>query len=136
MRALRCCSCSPQCLWHADQLDHSMLLVGYGTEEGGDYWCALLAHLPCSSSLPPSCLPPALGSVQAAHPLHFLCIELNCPPCLPTNRIIRNSWSTQWGEGGYFKVSRDVAKACGTASDAYYAVVADDVVQGVEHGVQ
>jgi cathepsin L len=40
---------------------------------------------------------------------------------------VKNSWSTHWGDGGYFKVARDVRHACGVASDASYAVVADGV---------
>ncbi|EFN54048.1 hypothetical protein CHLNCDRAFT_136123 [Chlorella variabilis] len=68
-----------ECAWKPDELDHSMVLVGYGTNEAGDYW------------------------------------------------EVKNSWSTHWGEKGYFKVSRTVNHACGVPADAYYAVVADDV---------
>lgn len=67
-----------ECKWHPNELDHSMLLTGYGTGLAGDYW------------------------------------------------EVKNSWSTHWGEAGYFRVARD-NHACGTASDAVYAVVADDV---------
>eukprot|EP00887_Chlorella_sp_A99_P008274 scaffold12.g8274.t1 len=28
----------PQCHWKDYQLDHAVMLVGYGTEQGGDYW--------------------------------------------------------------------------------------------------
>ena len=38
-------------------------------------------------------------------------------------REIKNSWSDNWGEGGYFKVLRD-NHGCGTASDVVYAVTA------------
>ncbi len=45
----------------------------------------------------------------------------------PTCREVKNSWSTHWGDGGHFKVLRD-GHACGVASDAAYAVVADSVL--------
>lgn len=64
-----------KCMWKSDDLDHSMLLVGYGTDpEHGDYW------------------------------------------------IVKNSWSTHWGDGGYFKVSRD-NHGCGASTDAIFAVL-------------
>lgn len=37
--ALRATPDHPQCAYKPDQLDHSMLLVGYGTDAAGDYWC-------------------------------------------------------------------------------------------------
>jgi C1A family cysteine protease len=61
------------CMSAPDDLDHAMLLVGYGTGASGDFW------------------------------------------------VVRNSWSTHWGDGGYFKVSTQ-SGGCGAASDAVYAV--------------
>ena len=63
-----------QCMWKPADLDHSMMLVGYGTDSAGDYW------------------------------------------------LIKNSWSTHWGDNGYIKVARD-GRGCGASTDAMYAVV-------------
>lgn len=53
------------CTGGFDELNHSVLLVGYGTEDGKDYW------------------------------------------------LIKNSWSTHWGDNGYIKVLRKVSQDCG-----------------------
>jgi len=47
-------------------VDHAVQLVGYGTENGQDYW------------------------------------------------LVRNSWSPNWGEGGYIRLARSSALRCGT----------------------
>lgn len=62
------------CMWKSDQLDHAMMLVGYGTDHSGDYW------------------------------------------------LVRNSWSTHWGDNGYVKIARD-NHGCGASTDAVVAVV-------------
>jgi len=63
------------CTKNADEdLDHAINLVGYGTEDGKDYW------------------------------------------------LIRNSWSTYWGDEGYFKVVQG-DRDCGVTTDAGYPIV-------------
>uniref|UniRef100_A0A672GRE0 Cathepsin 12 n=1 Tax=Salarias fasciatus TaxID=181472 RepID=A0A672GRE0_SALFA len=63
----------PNC--NPNNLSHAVLLVGYGSEGGQDYW------------------------------------------------IIKNSWGTSWGEGGYMRMIRDGRNTCGIASYALYPVL-------------
>ena len=58
-----------------DDHDHEVVIVGYGTESGIDYW------------------------------------------------IVRNSWNTNWGENGYFKIKRGVNQ-CQIESFSGYVVLA------------
>lgn len=65
--------------WCGDSIDHAVLLVGYGTDKGTDYW------------------------------------------------LIKNSWSTTWGEAGYFRVARDMKDTgtgmCGIQQTPSYPIL-------------
>ncbi|KAM7388560.1 hypothetical protein PAMP_024727 [Pampus punctatissimus] len=63
----------PNC--NPNDLSHAVLLVGYGSEGGQDYW------------------------------------------------IIKNSWGTSWGEGGFMRLVRDGRNTCGIASYALYPIL-------------
>jgi C1A family cysteine protease len=65
--------CSP------NELDHAVLLVGYGVEDGLGYW------------------------------------------------TIKNSWDTEWGEDGYYRIARG-ANLCGIAEDVLHSVIYNDDV--------
>uniref|UniRef100_A0A3B4G1Y2 Cathepsin L1-like n=1 Tax=Pundamilia nyererei TaxID=303518 RepID=A0A3B4G1Y2_9CICH len=62
-------SCNPKLI------NHAVLLVGYGTDGGQDYW------------------------------------------------LVKNSWGTAWGEGGYIRLARNKNNLCGIASFPVYPTV-------------
>lgn len=59
-----------------DNLNHGVLIVGYGTTHGGeDYW------------------------------------------------LIKNSWGSEWGQEGYFRLARNANNMCGVTAEASYPLV-------------
>jgi hypothetical protein len=67
--------CSLQCLWKPEDLDHSMVLVGYGTDKrGGDYWWAWYQRPVCLC--PTTLCQPIAGFARRQHlqaPCTLLC---------------------------------------------------------------
>jgi C1A family cysteine protease len=63
---------NPSC--STNQFTHAVVIVGYGTENGQDYW------------------------------------------------LVKNSWGSNWGQGGYIKMARNRGNNCGIASKASYPV--------------
>ena len=59
----------------SSELNHSVLVVGYGTDGGSDYW------------------------------------------------LVKNSWDTAWGDGGYIKMSHNRGNNCAIATYATYPLV-------------
>jgi cathepsin L len=66
---------NPKCHSDMNSLDHEVLVVGYGTENGQDYW------------------------------------------------IVKNSWSTHWGDKGFIQMARNRNNNCGIATQATYPIV-------------
>lgn len=65
---------NPSCATKETELDHAVMLSGYGEEDGHPFW------------------------------------------------IVKNTWSTYWGEGGYLRVSR-APDDCGIAAQVMYAEI-------------
>ncbi|XP_065217738.1 procathepsin L-like [Planococcus citri] len=65
---------STSCGQTMDSINHSVVIAGYGTEAGLDYW------------------------------------------------LVKNSWDSTWGDGGYAKIARN-SNVCSIATDTYYPIL-------------
>ncbi|CAF1633814.1 unnamed protein product [Adineta steineri] len=74
----------PTCLQRIFELDHAVLLIGYGTDGNHDYW------------------------------------------------LVKNSWSTDWGDQGYMKMTRNQNNQCGIATAASYPIICSTNTQPVQ----
>ena len=41
--------------------------------------------------------------------------------------LVKNSWGTDWGQGGYIMMTRDGSNQCGIATDAILPLVSPDL---------
>ena len=99
-----------------EDLDHAVLAVGYGTDvrnlpRGTSclFTCLLTYCLSCCSPQPPP-------------PLFFLPLLFCVQPTGGDYWIIKNSWSTHYGDNGYVLMSRK-DNNCGVATDAHLPIV-------------
>ena len=57
-------------------------------------------------------------------PICLICLICPAPALRHSCRLIRNSWGTQWGEGGYMRIARGV-NMCNVEAFPYQVVSAD-----------
>ena len=81
-----------------------MLLVGYGSEGGQDYW--ILKNRSDYKSL-------CLYYIPSVHMFSIL-TQIS---------VFLSSWGTSWGEGGFMRMVRDGTNTCGIASYALYPIL-------------
>jgi len=108
-------------------LDHGVLVVGYGEAPSHPATATLLdptqkcsAHPACvSQGWSGDCCPRHAGDM-------LKCCDVPVPNATVPYWIVKNSWTTRWGEDGYIRLHRDVsnnAGMCGLAIQPSYPVV-------------
>lgn len=99
-------------------INHAVLVVGYGTDRGQDFWlvknryiCVLwLQVFSCKRHYPTcekKCMTPRVWPI--------LNVKCEC--------LCDSSWGTAWGEQGFIRIARNKKNLCGVASFAVYPTV-------------
>lgn len=104
----------PNC--NPNNLSHAVLLVGYGSEGGQDYWIIKNRY----------------EKNETCRRGHWFCDTLHFFHGIPlfsfnlfdfAVAFLLPSWGTSWGEGGYMRMVRDGSNTCGIASYALFPIV-------------
>ena len=75
-----------------------------------------------------SCLTPALLAMHTTHVadvavsmwMHYAAIRYGQTPDGEKYWLVKNTWSANWGEQGYIRISRNPSYDCGIATQAIY----------------
>lgn len=100
----------PAC--NPNNLSHAVLLVGYGSEGGQDYWIIKNRSELYTERLVWHCIE-----------LHFLFIPHVKEFLFYQSLFFLFSWGSSWGEGGYMRLVRDGRNTCGIASYSLYPII-------------
>ena len=113
---------SSRCYSYISKLNHAVLVTGYGTYNGKDYWLVknrynisintnAHTHMHTNPQPHPHQHPP-----PHIHTLTNMCAYT----CIYFSIFSVHSWGTNWGESGYIKMTRNNYNQCGIATDASY----------------
>lgn len=106
--------------------NHGMLVIGYGD---APVQALELADAPAECSAHPTCVSQGWdGQCCPKRPNDFLkCCDTPVPGTNMSYWLLKNSWTTRWGEEGFMRIRRDVSARsgmCGLAISPSYPVAA------------